>query len=499
MLGAADATQRTAVLDFMRARDTRSAWVIRCTPCRRSSPTAVRVDVADRRGVRRHQRRRPARHQRGRLERRRNVGFRSAGTAARQKSLMDNASTTTRSYGLDGDVRILRYDINQDGIITSAAGDRVYLYVGMRRGGRHYYALDVTDRNSPRLLFKLGPTQLAECRRNLVAAHDYARQRRRRGAERPAPRADLRRRIRPGQESTPMSNDDEGNRIYMVDAKTGALLWYAGKTDRDDAARPTSSAQFHDEFDPVQDHRARLERRCASRIACMRRTWAVASSASTSPMETSRSTLVTGGVIAALGQGLAAGGMVAISEHRSTRAASTAVPTLRSSRSRGATPYISISLGSGYRGHPLNHANSGSLLLAARQGSEPASTRMRSTRTARSGDHRRQHRTWYDITSNPSRRHHSWRRRSAGSTHSRRAWVKRCSPRRRRAAAWCCSPRISRTAPDAAEPCRSRHRQSRLCDQRRQRPSGARLQQQQHHHECRLVRAGRRTTASSAV
>ena len=54
-------------------------------------------------------------------------------------------------YGLDGDVVAWIDDVNNDG--TIGGSDRVILYVSMRRGGKNIYALDVTVRASPKLLW----------------------------------------------------------------------------------------------------------------------------------------------------------------------------------------------------------------------------------------------------------------------------------------------------------------------------------------------------------
>ena len=58
-----------------------------------------------------------------------------------------------KQYGIDGSVVPIVKDVDQDGIVESADGDFVYLIFGMRRGGDFYYALDVTNRNSPSLLW----------------------------------------------------------------------------------------------------------------------------------------------------------------------------------------------------------------------------------------------------------------------------------------------------------------------------------------------------------
>ena len=54
-------------------------------------------------------------------------------------------------YGLDDSPAFLVTDINNDGIIDYDAGDRVYMYIGMRRGGKNIYAFDVSP-TSPKKL-----------------------------------------------------------------------------------------------------------------------------------------------------------------------------------------------------------------------------------------------------------------------------------------------------------------------------------------------------------
>ena len=60
-------------------------------------------------------------------------------------------------YGLDGEIAVLRRDSGGDGAIDSADGDLAWLYFGQRRGGSHYYALDVSNPEAPRLGWKVGP------------------------------------------------------------------------------------------------------------------------------------------------------------------------------------------------------------------------------------------------------------------------------------------------------------------------------------------------------
>src|SRR5690606_37194236 len=76
------------------------------------------------------------------------------------KRLRDNSpgisSSAKRPYFMDGPVGVYQNDVNGDGRLVAADGDKVYLYVGMRRGGRFLYAFDVSDPASPRLLWKKG-------------------------------------------------------------------------------------------------------------------------------------------------------------------------------------------------------------------------------------------------------------------------------------------------------------------------------------------------------
>lgn len=56
-------------------------------------------------------------------------------------------------YGLDGAITRWHEDTNNDGIVNGA--ETVMLVFGMRRGGKAYYALDVTIPTSPRLLWEV--------------------------------------------------------------------------------------------------------------------------------------------------------------------------------------------------------------------------------------------------------------------------------------------------------------------------------------------------------
>ena len=140
-------------------------------------------------------------------------------------------------YGLDGSVVAWINDINKDGIINGS--DHVYLYVTMRRGGKNVYALDVTDRTEPELLWvikggtgkytELGDTWStvnvekvkdgATDKTVLIFGGGYDK----------------------AQDGTSVrTTDSVGRTVYIVDAKSGERLWSGGK----DGASPTDEMEY---------------------------------------------------------------------------------------------------------------------------------------------------------------------------------------------------------------------------------------------------------------
>ena len=140
-----------------------------------------------------------------------------------QLALYNDDSSVNKLYGIDGDLRVVTVADN-NGIIDP--GEKVYLYFGMRRGGDFYYALDVSDPNAPKVMFRLDGTQLpglgqswatpvptkvnigGTAKSVLVIAGGYE----------------------PDQDNSALSTDTIGNSIYIVDSVSGALLWYASNT-----------------------------------------------------------------------------------------------------------------------------------------------------------------------------------------------------------------------------------------------------------------------------
>ena len=148
-----------------------------------------------------------------------------------QKVLRANGSGMKHPYTLDGAPVAFIMDKDQDGSINAGDGDRVYLYVGMRRGGKNYYAFDVTNPERPELMWTISkgdpgfeelaltfstprvglvPTALGP-RPALMFAGGYDVNKDTRGSV--------------------GSDDSEGNAIYVVDAEYGSLIWKARGND----------------------------------------------------------------------------------------------------------------------------------------------------------------------------------------------------------------------------------------------------------------------------
>ncbi len=69
------------------------------------------------------------------------------------KLLRDN-NTVGKPYFADGSIGVDTFDANKDGVLKSLDGDKAYIFVTMRGGGRFMYAFDVIDPRNPHLLWK---------------------------------------------------------------------------------------------------------------------------------------------------------------------------------------------------------------------------------------------------------------------------------------------------------------------------------------------------------
>ena len=146
-----------------------------------------------------------------------------------QSKLMNSTDKDAKVYGMDGTVVKWVHDENRDGVIRASDKDFVRIYSGMRRGGRSYYALDVTDRTAPSMLWSITGG---------VANTDFAEL----GQTWSKPvktKIDINGKVYDvlifgggydtNQDSvTTRTADSMGRAVYIVDAVTGARLWWAG-------------------------------------------------------------------------------------------------------------------------------------------------------------------------------------------------------------------------------------------------------------------------------
>lgn len=162
---------------------------------------------------------------------------------------LKSTSLKPRPYGMDNTVALWVNDANNNGVIyggydpeTKASlgtgvndGEFVYAYATMGRGGHNIYALDITNRAAPKVLWE-------------IKGND--------GAQTPTPGFErlgqtwsvpVKTRIKVGSTTTDVlifaggydedqdehdvrTADDVGNAIYIVNARTGELIWSASNT-----------------------------------------------------------------------------------------------------------------------------------------------------------------------------------------------------------------------------------------------------------------------------
>jgi type IV pilus assembly protein PilY1 len=150
--------------------------------------------------------------------------FAPRSTMGAVSTLRANGSGVPHPYTVDGSPVAYIEDSNNNGTIE--VGERAFLFFGLRRGGKAYYALDISDPVNPQLLWSIDKSG------------DFAEL----GYTFSTPRVGF---MNLGSGPQPVvifaggydmnkdtrgtigTDDSEGNAIYVVDAETGALIWKA--------------------------------------------------------------------------------------------------------------------------------------------------------------------------------------------------------------------------------------------------------------------------------
>ena len=161
------------------------------------------------------------------------------------RNAVQNVADTAHVQGVDGTPVVYVKDSGGDGNIVPGActdtgtgdGDKVYAYFGLRRGGRAYYALDITCPDKPLFLWKItnATTGFAELGQTWstpkVGMMVYG------GSTTPRPvlifgggydpNKDTHTSV--GHTQTTGGNDSQGNAVFIVSATDGSLIWKAVK------------------------------------------------------------------------------------------------------------------------------------------------------------------------------------------------------------------------------------------------------------------------------
>ena len=145
-----------------------------------------------------------------------------------------------KTYGIDGPLTHWHEDTNDNGQVDGS--EKVYLYITLRRGGQSFYALDVTDRTAPELLWEKHGNYPADFPNKPAVSPGYDKLGQTWGRLEPAtitlngvqtavlftaggydPSEDGITSDGPSSRS----KHDLGTTVYMIDALTGIILWDA--------------------------------------------------------------------------------------------------------------------------------------------------------------------------------------------------------------------------------------------------------------------------------
>ncbi len=162
------------------------------------------------------------------------------------RTLKNNFTSSGKVYGIDGAATSYLLDVNGDGIIDSASGDKAWIFFGLRRGGSAYYGIDISNPNAPQLLWRIdhntsgfnelgqswSQPKVAYSTLNIVS-----------GEAKPV--LIFGAGYDTGKDNQGVGVDDSSGRgIYMVDAYTGSLKW---------SVTPNASSATNSQFSGFSD------------------------------------------------------------------------------------------------------------------------------------------------------------------------------------------------------------------------------------------------------
>jgi type IV pilus assembly protein PilY1 len=140
------------------------------------------------------------------------------------KTFRENlAVSPPHPYTVDGPATVWQDDANGNGTID--AGEDVWLFFGLRRGGSAYYGLDISDPENPALMWSITPSSSGFGDMGATFSQPRVAMMEAPGGAKPllvfGGGYDF------DNDGSSQADDSVGNAIYVVDAETGAQIWRA--------------------------------------------------------------------------------------------------------------------------------------------------------------------------------------------------------------------------------------------------------------------------------
>ncbi|WP_286266234.1 pilus assembly protein [Thalassotalea atypica] len=141
--------------------------------------------------------------------------------------LRENSTSSDKIYGVDGTAVAYILDKNGDGSVTATDGDKAWVFVGLRRGGSSYYAIDVSYPDSPSLMWKIdestgGFSEMGQSWSTPRVSFSHINK----SGDVGKPVLIFGAGYSTAKDTAGVGTDDlTGRGMYMVDAEEGTLLW----------------------------------------------------------------------------------------------------------------------------------------------------------------------------------------------------------------------------------------------------------------------------------